>query len=264
MSSLQLNEADVRALVRLLGDVASARGSLVDKRWMLMRGLCDLIGADCWMWGLAPAFASEARPSFTSLSHGGFDESRLPKLLLAVEHPETWRIPAPFTRELASKRVHLTRSLRQFDPDGAAFRSPAAPLWRDANIGEAMVSLRPLEDESASLVALYRPCGSKPFERREVRIAHILLTEVPWLHQTSDPGDRHSTGPKLSPRRRMVLNLILEGGMRKDVANQLGISVHTVDGYIKDIFRYFGVHSQAELIARFRSGDGRDTPGLGD
>lgn len=251
-------------MVRLLGDVAASRGSLSDKRWMLMRGLCGLIGADCWMWGLAPGFAGNPRPAFTSLSHGGFDESRLPKLLLAVEHPDTWRIPEPITRELLAKRVHLTRSLRQIDPDRTASRSPAASLWRDANIGEAMISLRPLDDEAASLVALYRPCGSKPFDQRQVRIAHILLTEVPWLHQSSEPGDRRTEGPKLSPRRRTVLNLILEGGMRKDVANHLGISVHTVDGYIKDIFRYFGVHSQAELIARFRSGDGRDTPGFGD
>jgi DNA-binding CsgD family transcriptional regulator len=61
----------------------------------------------------------------------------------------------------------------------------------------------------------------------------------------------------------MVLDLVLEGRARKDMAQELGISIHTLDGYVKDIFRHFNAHSQAELIARFRSGDGRDTPRSG-
>ncbi len=251
-------------MVRLLGDVAVTQGSVRDKRWMLMRGLCELISADSWLWGSTPELVAGSRPVFTSLSHGGFDEKRLPKMLLAVEHPDTWRIPADFTRELAARRVHLTRSLRQIDPGGLALRSQAAPLWRDADIGEALLSFRPLTSPETSVIALYRRCGDEPFDLREVRIAHIILTEVPWLHHSHDPEENGTEGPRLSPRRRTVLNLILEGGTRKDVAHDLGISVHTLDGYIKDIFRYFGVHSQAELIARFRSGDGRDTPGFGD
>jgi len=36
--------------------------------------------------------------------------------------------------------------------------------------------------------------------------------------------------------------------------------VSMIDGYVKDVFRFFHVHSQPELIAKFQNGDGGDAP----
>ena len=44
----------------------------------------------------------------------------------------------------------------------------------------------------------------------------------------------------------------------EDIARHIGLSVNTVHGYIKLIFKHFNVHSQSELIARFSQGDGHD------
>ncbi len=41
-----LPEADVRAIVRLLGEVAMIRGTLAEAKQHLMDGLCRLIDAD--------------------------------------------------------------------------------------------------------------------------------------------------------------------------------------------------------------------------
>jgi DNA-binding CsgD family transcriptional regulator len=38
----------------------------------------------------------------------------------------------------------------------------------------------------------------------------------------------------------------------------MNISVNTAQGYIKEIYRFFAVNSQAELMNRFLQGNGRD------
>ena len=50
---------------------------------------------------------------------------------------------------------------------------------------------------------------------------------------------------------RRVLACILEGDADKQVAARLGLSVHTVNGYAKEIYRHFGVRGRTELMARW-------------
>jgi DNA-binding NarL/FixJ family response regulator len=107
-------------------------------------------------------------------------------------------------------------------------------------------------------VAVYRRLGEPQFNEREARIAHIILTEVPWLHFQAFPDQQTREITGLYPRHRTVMNLLCEGWGRKRIADHLGLSVNTVHGYSKVIFRHFGVHSQAELIHRLTKGDGGD------
>ncbi len=81
---------------------------------------------------------------------------------------------------------------------------------------------------------------------------------MPWLHEQGWPDDRGTTVPQLSPRQRITLNLLLEGQSRKEIADQLGISINTVAGYVKDVYKHFHVQSHAELMGRFLHGDGGD------
>lgn len=96
------------------------------------------------------------------------------------------------------------------------------------------------------------------FVEREARIAHIVLSEVPWLHFKAFPDRQSKEMTNLYPRHRTVLNCLCEGWSRKTIADHLGLSTNTVHGYSKVIFKHFGVHSQAELVARFSKGDGGD------
>ena len=47
------------------------------------------------------------------------------------------------------------------------------------------------------------------------------------------------------------LDLLLQSYGRKEIAKRLGISVNTVQGYIKAIYLNFGVHSHAELLRHY-------------
>jgi len=57
--------------------------------------------------------------------------------------------------------------------------------------------------------------------------------------------------PRLSPRLKQTLNLLLTGDSEKQIARRLSLSQHTVHVYVKALHRGFGVSSRGELLARF-------------
>lgn len=57
--------------------------------------------------------------------------------------------------------------------------------------------------------------------------------------------------PKLPPRLEQVLRLLMQGASEKQIARKLGVSMHTVHDYAKDLHKRFGVSSRGELLQRF-------------
>ena len=266
MSFPELSEADVRSMIRLVGDVAALRGGANEKRRVLMDGLIRLVEAHRWFWTLSSRelLKPGKRPLYTAVSHGGFEDGQFPKLLKAIDHPGSWGIFSSLTREIRQRDQHLTWTRRHMDSEDHFSRGEVKELWHEAGVGDLMISACPLPTGDLSAIGIYRQVGEEFFDSRAARIAHIVLAEVPWLHETGwSEDEKRALLPTLSPRRRNVLNLVLEGHSRKEMASSLGISVHTLDGYVKDIFRHFRVHSQAELIARFRSGGAEIPPNPG-
>jgi DNA-binding CsgD family transcriptional regulator len=148
----------------------------------------------------------------------------------------------------------VTLLREEIDPSADFAASGAYPLWLEADIAPLILSARPVTEKCMSAIGIYRRPDQPLFNERESRIAHILLSEVSWLHATGWPEDFGARVPTLSPRCRLVLNLLLEGHSRKMVADKLEISIHTVSGYVKEIYRTFGVQSHAELLRRFSGG----------
>ncbi|CAL9449430.1 response regulator transcription factor [Streptomyces griseomycini] len=52
----------------------------------------------------------------------------------------------------------------------------------------------------------------------------------------------------LSPREQQILRHMTEGCTYAGTARRIGISVHTVDGYLRRIRAKTGIHTQAELV----------------
>ncbi len=251
-SDASLPESDVRAMVCLLGEVAASRLDLAGKKRLLMGKLCSLVGAEAWAWTLGCQLEPGKQPTYVAFTHGGFDEDRFARYLKALEHPDLARLTAPIIAALHRRKGHVTRLRQQIIPDEDFFSSPSYPLWNDANVGPLMISLRPIDEISVSGIGLYRGKDSPLFSPRESRIAHIVLSEVHWLHEQGWPEDRGATVPDLAPRSRLILNLLLDGRSRGEIAEHLSISRNTVTGYMKEIYRYFRVRSHAELLSRFR------------
>jgi pSer/pThr/pTyr-binding forkhead associated (FHA) protein len=58
----------------------------------------------------------------------------------------------------------------------------------------------------------------------------------------------------LSRAQCRVLRLLLQGLSEKQVATQLKLSQHTIHTHTKNIYRALGVHTRAELLARYWAG----------
>jgi DNA-binding NarL/FixJ family response regulator len=56
----------------------------------------------------------------------------------------------------------------------------------------------------------------------------------------------------LTDREQAVLDLVLEGFLYKQIADQLELSVYTVNFHIRNIYRKLQVHSRSEAVAKLR------------
>ena len=74
-------------------------------------------------------------------------------------------------------------------------------------------------------------------------MAHLF-----WEECVAQIGERDEA--PLSRRQRETLRLLLKGDSAKAIASKLDLSVHTVNEYIKGVYRVKRVHSRAELMAR--------------
>lgn len=253
-----VTEDDFRAVVRILGELSAMEGTVDDKRNFLLREIGLLLDTDTWLWGVSPLMEPGKQPVYVFQNTGGLDDERMARMLKAIEHPDTGAMTKRLAEDVIQAGGHITRLRQDVIEDDWFLNSPANPLWRDANVGPILFSIRPIPGQGISVVGFYRPVSAPRFTVREARIAHIVLTEVGWLHEAGMPHAEARSVPRLPPRCRLILNQLVRGRPRKEIASDLGLSVHTVNDYLKQIFRHFGVHSQAELIARFRIGDGND------
>ncbi len=254
-----LGEDDVREIVRLLGDVAGLEESFSVKRNWLMNGLAKLIQADYWAWSMFGEIDTSKNPSHTIFLHGGFTEEQFAKYLQLQEHPDLQWMTAPFLQELTNSKNHITRLQQQMVAEEKLAAAPIMPLLAGADLGPIVLSGRTTESGQISVISLFRKIGRPLFDPREAKIAHILLSEVTWLHELAWPKHPRSDISALTPRLRTILGFLLLGKGRKQIADTTDLSIHTVNDYIKAIYESFDVHTQPELIRRFTEGDGGDS-----
>ncbi len=253
-----LAEVDVQDIVKLLGEVITSRRDFAGVKRQLVEGICRLIKADAWTWSLGCAVQPGEQPIYLGLAHGGFDEARYAQLLLAVGHPDMAWTSEKILGEMRERNAHITRRRQQVLDDATFASSGMSNYLCDADIGPFILSLRPIDERSVSTISIFRRKDAPLFTERETRIAHILLTGLPGLHEQGWPQDRGVTVPRLSPRLRVVLNLLLDGRTRKQMSTDLTLSEHTIAQYQKAIYSHFGVNSHTTLLRRFQMGDGGD------
>jgi len=56
---------------------------------------------------------------------------------------------------------------------------------------------------------------------------------------------------KLAPRQKQVLELLAHGYLYKEIADRLGLSITTVNCYIRGIYEKLQVHSRSQAVAKF-------------
>jgi len=82
--------------------------------------------------------------------------------------------------------------------------------------------------------------------------ATIARKVVKLLQRTGATGKSTSgTRLLLSDRQREMLELLAAGEPYKAIADKMGLSIHTVRGYIRRIYEKLQVHSRTEAVAKF-------------
>lgn len=107
--------------------------------------------------------------------------------------------------------------------------------------------------------------GNPPhFTLRQRRAIHVAHNGLRWIYYPESAPDEQrmsapvefafpmrSPMPELPPRYQRVLNHLLAGGSEKALADQLGLSRHTIHEYVRAIYRIFNVNSRSELMAHW-------------
>ncbi len=278
-SATDLSFGDVRALLRLSGEVRELGGDPEAWRRHLLAELCRLCGGtlgvafEHWTprgvsledvrheWSYVKCVDRDPSPTERSLRNAhvvdsGFATER--DRAYYYEHiyqGDTFDDPAwggIFTRVRAENGpsdgfTHTSDELvdrRTWDT--SPFVQERA---RACGLGHYVLSTRFLYGLGCIVgVQIARPWGEKPFTLREAALVELAHAELgPSLRRSGPAGVA-----ELAPRYQRVLAPLLEGKREKEVANVLGLSPATVHEYVKRLYRHFGVSSRTELSARLR------------
>lgn len=77
---------------------------------------------------------------------------------------------------------------------------------------------------------------------------HIARQVVQFFNRR---GAKPSEVEELSRREREVLEQLAQGAAYKQIADTLGISIETLRGYIKTVYKKLHVHSRGEAVAKY-------------
>jgi DNA-binding CsgD family transcriptional regulator len=148
-----------------------------------------------------------------------------------------------------------TMRRREMVDDKTWYAAPSVyEARRSGNVDDFVFSCVALGPGLLHGFIVYRPWGEEPFairHRRLARFIHLVLLRV-LIARATDPAGLDELGD-LSPRLRQTLELVVAGDAIKHIAMKLGISHHTVNDYIKVLYKRAGVGSRTELANKVRS-----------
>ena len=90
--------------------------------------------------------------------------------------------------------------------------------------------------------------GKEDWLRSLCLVAHARIEDLGVLDRSAGAADT------LTARERDVFALLVEGASRQEIADRLGISLHTVGTHIKTVYRKLDISSQAEAVRLAVSG----------
>jgi DNA-binding CsgD family transcriptional regulator len=117
---------------------------------------------------------------------------------------------------------------------------------RPARVDFFVCSIRKTGTRSGVGLGFMRGTADRPFSEEDRDLLHLVHVGLGGpLYEAKSPR------AELAPRVRDTLDELLTGAGDKEIAARLAISHHTVRQYVKVILRAYGLHSRAQLIAKF-------------
>lgn len=265
-----LREADVRAMLRLMGEVCELPRDRQVRTGHMLEGLCRVTGAQAGTVTFARhEYDAGGRRTIHVLDgHATGIDARGQAVI--GEYLKTLKPTDPLSDPLYSAHGALVVRGREQLMDASAWHDSAhfnevrRGFGVDDCIAAKMVVSR-AAPVKVQTVCIHRSLRDGRFGKRHWRMIELFLDEArPFIHPEKAQEAERQLDKPLSPRLRQVLECLLRGDGTKQVAARLGLSIHTVNDYTKELHRRFGVSSRSELLALFvnRSGlSSSSTPG---
>jgi DNA-binding CsgD family transcriptional regulator len=142
-------------------------------------------------------------------------------------------------------------------------RPKAEPLTGETTLtaNEPTISL-PLSQANSSIGTLHLQIAGDPPTGSQLELlkwaSRLYARGLAHCERLAEEGSRRPgeaveqtlRRAPLTPRERDVVSLLVAGFSTREIATETGLTVSTVNTYLKRIFSKLGVHSRVELIAR--------------
>jgi DNA-binding CsgD family transcriptional regulator len=224
------------------GDASACRGFVTAEA-------TRLVNAELGLLALDPAFVAGGMGPLTQLTIAGSEPAALAIVAVLVRSGRTYNPvleallrgrPCPADGETVCRRDLVS------DTDWYGSSHVIRDL-RPAGFDDLLVSVRPTTLRgTTSWIAMLRRWGVAPFAAAERDFLHLLHEELERL----DLHGRSRYGHEpLPPRVQEALTCLLTGAPDKQIAEELGVSLHTAREYVKRILKTFGASNRSQLIA---------------
>lgn len=225
---------------RLVGEVSELPRASAAQREHFLTSAASLIGAQVGIW----VRVRRTRQGYFALDEaldvgfeGEAERAAFQDYFRAQRaHPDPTLAPISRLRQpiFACTRRELVRDREWYGSEHVQ------RVRRAAGVDDCIVAGH-LTLAQSDAVSFHRPWGERPFTEAEGALIAVLFREV--LRLVQPPR-------QLPPQLGRVLDGLARGLSEKEVAAELGLSPHTVHGYVKELHRRFGARSRGELLAK--------------
>lgn len=262
----QIQERDVLNILRIVNGVFELPEDLEIRSEYLLREVCHFFRARSGMVALLNPKVEEKEAIMQYGVAGGFlDES-------------TRALYQRYAAEAHLRDVMLTQIIKRRELTGVFSRGAEVSdrtWYNSVHFNEMRIPLgidEPLycfwsvpNSPILAGIGFNRELRAQRFGARELRLARIFHEALIPYYRFLYDSKQDLFHPRLPPRVQQVYQLLKTGLSEKQIAYKLGLSHHTVHGYIKHIYSSFNVHSRAELLAENKLSRDvvRNRPGTG-
>lgn len=108
----------------------------------------------------------------------------------------------------------------------------------------------PINADAESYFVFDKRRTESRFSQRDAELAAFAIRGLGWFcRQLFYSHGLIVAQEPLTPKQRQVVQLLLTEKPEKQIAAELGLSPHTTHGYVKEIYRKYGVKGRAGLMA---------------
>lgn len=267
MSQVGVRKAEVEDLLRLVGRIQDQPAESAERADQAVAGIGGLIGARA---GLLLSFSEPLVSHLSQAAHAGRCVSFSDVPASALRRNICEALPyCPAWERLLERcgQIHngdtlvLTRCSLVSDVEWYDLEL-VRKHYVSKGIDRFLCAVRQLERVGRyAMLLVYRSREGGAFKRREQELIELFWSTAAWCAEDGHGANgRSSLAPvheleeKLSPRLRQVLSLMLKGYQADLIAEELGLSIHTVYEHMRRLYNRAGVSDRRGLISKLNEG----------